>query len=142
MTSSIVTDLMQTWSAPGERWMLFEHGMSTPGSAGGCIEHAHLQAVRIDETCTVVEHLVRSLGAPVELAGLANLATVEGEYLFVTDPGLNRQSVFAVSGLPGQFMRRVLSAQLGLGETWNWRKYPRCGEMHIAISALEGWDES
>lgn len=117
---------------------IFEHGARYDGSLTGCgTNHAHLhvvslsfnlavEAIRFDharkwERCSVTEVEERSGGR---------------EYLFVstTVSGAETEGLLCMPNEPiSQFFRRVIANRVGLGDLFDYKRYPM---MEIARSSL------
>jgi diadenosine tetraphosphate (Ap4A) HIT family hydrolase len=117
---------------------IFEHGARYDGSLTGCgTNHAHLhvvplnfdlaiEAIRFDRTqewerCAITEIEERSGGR---------------EYLFVstTVNGAVTEGLLCIPSKPiSQFFRRVIANRVGLGDLFDYRRYPM---MEIAQSSL------
>jgi len=117
---------------------IFEHGARYDGSLTGCgTNHAHLhvvplnfdlaiEAIRFDRTqkwerCSIIEVEERSGGL---------------EYLFVstTVNGAETEGLLCVPNEPiSQFFRRVIANRVGLGDLFDYKRYPM---MEIGQSSL------
>lgn len=107
--------LAQEYSRP---W-IFEHGMTAgSGSAGGCIDHAHLHLLPGNLR---LEECIRGLGNVEELRDWSALGRWRDRpYILLRGPETKPMICEAPSGLPSQFLRRHAAESLGIGDEWNW----------------------
>ncbi len=123
----------------GCRPLFFEHAPVAPGNKGTCcVDHAHLNVfpVRVD----VHERLIKkfphlSIGGMCQLKALAKRKEA---YLFLQT---NAGTRFAYdAGLaPSQYIRRIITAELGMPERWHWRDYLGLDELERTYAKLTGW---
>ena len=59
------------------------------------------------------------------------LQTNEGDR-FVYDAGV----------VPSQYVRKIITAELGMPERWHWREYLGLDELKRTVAALAGWRRS
>ncbi len=107
--------------------IVFEHG--TAGSrrkAGCCIEHQHLHLLPCD-LATIPVQLKRILPVPIAIDSFFELKPyqAEGKPFIYYETTEGQGFVFdAPNDLPSQFMRQVLSIELGCATQWEWGQNP------------------
>lgn len=122
----------------GCRPLFFEHAPVAPGNKGTCcVDHAHLNVfpVRVD----VHEHL-KNL-PHVSISRMRDLAGLKGRdqgYLFL-QANDGRRFAYHAGIVPSQYVRKIITAQLGMPERWHWREYLGVDELKRTIAALAGW---
>lgn len=97
----------------------FEHGPRHPGTAGSCIDHAHVHA--LPARVSLLREVCRA-GLEMETATPATLFAryaAGDSYLFVQEDDF-RTSQSAVN-LPSQLMRRIYTEAAG-GQEWRWQR--------------------
>jgi len=125
----------------GCRPLLFEHAPAAPGDKGTCcVDHAHLNVfpVRVD----VHAHLRKFPHA--EIGPMSDLSAPQFRnqpYLFLqTNEG--RRFVYNAGIVPSQYVRRIVTTELGMPERWHWREYLGLDELKRTFAALSGWRHS
>jgi diadenosine tetraphosphate (Ap4A) HIT family hydrolase len=119
----------------GREVAVFEHGMDASGDRVLCsVDHAHMHFVPLPASLDVCasERARAAEWEPVD-GGLATIRRLSagGEYVYYEAPGgpswllASRQR-----RLESQYMRRVLAAELGRTESWNWREAPDARAAH------------
>ncbi|GAA3794169.1 hypothetical protein GCM10022226_11870 [Sphaerisporangium flaviroseum] len=102
----------------GREALFFEHGPTSPGEAGSCIDHAHMHC--LPAKAGLVQAL-RHQGLAVEPTSLADLNMVHKArkpYLFVQEAG--ERTYCVAQKPPNQMMRRLYNSALGR-DTWRWQ---------------------
>ena len=125
----------------GCRPLLFEHAPAAPGDKGTCcVDHAHLNVfpARVD----VHAHLRKFPHA--EIGPMSDLSAPQFRnqpYLFLqTNEG--RRFVYNAGIVPSQYVRRIVTTELGMPERWHWREYLGLDELKRTFAALSGWRQS
>jgi diadenosine tetraphosphate (Ap4A) HIT family hydrolase len=117
--------------------LVFEHGPAPDWSKGVCcVDHAHLNifpaAVQVHPH--LAERMNLSLGRVSELV---KLRRSEFGYLFVQENDGTRRA-YDGRDVATQLVRRIITAQLGLPDRWDWRDYIGRDEMAATYNALKG----
>jgi len=125
----------------GSRPLFFEHAPAAPGDKGTCcVDHAHLNVfpARVD----VHAHLRKF--PHVEIGPMSNLSAAwfrDRPYLFLqTNEG--RRFVYDAGIVPSQYVRRIITRELGMPERWHWREYLGLEELKRTYGALSPWRRS
>lgn len=122
----------------GCRPLFFEHSPVAPGDKGTCcVDHAHLNVfpARVD----VHEHLRKMPHEPiVRMRDLAALKDRGQGYLFLQD-NLGRRFVYHAGIVPSQYIRKIITTELGMPDRWHWREYPGVEELKRTMTTLAGW---
>jgi len=110
-------------------FVAFEHGPLRPGSAGSCVDHAHVHVLPFHPALTAVG-LVRWPGFAVHglewrrAVGVADLAALGTKVPYLWYRDADGSEYVAVCGtahpVPSQFMRRWVGERIGSSD-WNWR---------------------
>jgi hypothetical protein len=112
--------------------LLFEHGMAAAGCRIPCsVDHAHLHFVPVPSG--VEASLVPALPWRKFDGSIAMLSILAGgdEYLQLeTADGVCRIATQGAEGFESQLMRRVIAAEAGSEENWNWRELPKPDAAH------------
>lgn len=123
----------------GCRPLVFEHAPLASGEKGTCcVDHAHLNVfpVRVD----VHERLKRF--PHVEIGSMRELESMKCQgraYLFLqTNDGC--RYAYDAGIVPSQYVRRIITAALGMPERWHWREYLGLEELKRTIATLSGED--
>ncbi len=124
-----------------ERWgvapVVFEHGPAPERGKGTCcVDHAHFNI--FPAPIRIEPHLSARMSLPLNsLAELGRLRHAEFGYLLVqeTDGSLR---AYDAEHAPGQLVRRIITAQLGIPERWHWRDFPGGDALIETFRALEG----
>ena len=125
----------------GCRPLLFEHAPAAPGDKGTCcVDHAHLNV--FPARADVHAHLRKFPHA--EIGPMSNLSASwfrDRPYLFLqTNEG--RRFVYDAGIVPSQYVRRIITAELGMPERWHWRQYLGLDELKRTFAALSPWSRS
>jgi diadenosine tetraphosphate (Ap4A) HIT family hydrolase len=117
--------------------LIFEHGPAPEWSKGVCcVDHAHLNI--FPAQVHVHPHLAKRMNLPIgSLSELSELRKAEFGYLFVQENDGTRR-VYDGQNVPTQFVRRVVTGQLGHPERWHWRDYLGETELLATYEALKG----
>ena len=122
----------------GCRPLCFEHAPVCAGDKGTCcVDHAHLNVfpARVD----VHEHLKKFPHTKID--GMRELADMKHRgqpYLFLQDNEGNR-FVYQAGIVPSQYVRRIVTATLGMPQRWHWRDYLGLDELKRTLAALSPW---
>jgi diadenosine tetraphosphate (Ap4A) HIT family hydrolase len=122
----------------GCRPLMFEHAPAAPGEKGTCcVDHAHLNVfpVRAD----VHEQLRKFPHASIDaMQELSEPSYRDVPYLFLqTNEG--ERFVYEAGIVPSQYVRRIVTAAIGMPERWHWREYLGLEELKRTFLALSGW---
>jgi diadenosine tetraphosphate (Ap4A) HIT family hydrolase len=117
--------------------LVFEHGPAPERSKGKCcVDHAHLNI--FPARVSVHPHLRQRMHLPLaRLEDLSRLRLAEFGYLLVQENDGSRR-VYDAQLVPTQWVRRIVTAQLGIPERWHWRDYPGYDELLATHRALKG----
>lgn len=98
----------------------FEHGMSSCGHAGGCVDHAHLHAFPCqNDFRPYLQQDLRETKV-ASLLDLREYAISDIPYLFYENP-LQEKYVYTFDGhLPSQYFRRLWAQFVGRPDEWDW----------------------
>jgi ATP adenylyltransferase len=125
----------------GCRPLLFEHAPVAPGDKGTCcVDHAHLNVfpARID----VHAHLGKF--PHTEIGPFSELSSPkfhDRPYLFLqTNEG--RRFVYDAGIVPSQYVRRIVTSELGMPERWHWQEYLGLEELQRTFATLSPWRHS
>jgi diadenosine tetraphosphate (Ap4A) HIT family hydrolase len=118
--------------------ILFEHGsVSQKGTAGACIEHAHLHAVpaRID--------LCVPLSTTFEMTPISGLEGLwssppKRDYLYYETWDGDSFLIEPARPLPRQYFRRVVAEMVSRPEQWDWRTHIGVEKVRSVTVALRG----
>jgi inosine/xanthosine triphosphate pyrophosphatase family protein/diadenosine tetraphosphate (Ap4A) HIT family hydrolase len=124
----------------GCRGLFFEHAPLSAGDKGTCcVDHAHWNVfpARVD----VHRHLKKfphvQIGA---LAELGQCARDKGYLFLQTNEG--DRFVYDAGVVPSQYVRKIITAELGMPERWHWREYLGLEELKRTLATLAGWRRS
>jgi inosine/xanthosine triphosphate pyrophosphatase family protein/diadenosine tetraphosphate (Ap4A) HIT family hydrolase len=122
----------------GIRPLFFEHSPATPGDKGTCcVDHAHLNV--FPASVDVHAHLRKFPHA--EIGSMANLSAEwfrSHAYLFLqTNEG--KRFVYDAGIVPSQYVRRIITRELGMPERWHWREYLGLDELKRTYEELSFW---
>jgi inosine/xanthosine triphosphate pyrophosphatase family protein/diadenosine tetraphosphate (Ap4A) HIT family hydrolase len=117
--------------------LVFEHGPAPDSSKGVCcVDHAHLNI--FPAAVQVQPHLAGRMNLSLgPLSDLAKLRRAEFGYLFIQENGGIRRA-YDGRDVPTQLVRRIITAQLGLPDRWDWRDYLGREELLATYNALKG----
>ncbi len=121
--------------------LFFEHAPLTAEEKGTCcVNHAHLNVfpanVDVHEQLRKFPH--EQIG---QMREMADMPGRHRGYLFLQD-NQRRRFVYHVGIVPSQYVRRIVTAQLGMPERWHWRQYLGIDELKRTMQALQGWRSS
>jgi hypothetical protein len=126
----------------GCRPLFFEHAPVAPGDKGTCcVDHAHLNIfpVRVD-----VHHRLTKKFPHLAIGGMCQLKAMakrDQAYLFLqTNAGT--RFVYDAGLVPSQYIRRIITAELGMTDRWHWRDYLGLDELERTFARLAGWRNS
>jgi len=122
----------------GCRPLLFEHAPVAPGDKGTCcVDHAHLNVF----PALVDVHAHLRTFPHVEIGPMSDLSTPrfrDRPYLFLqTNEG--RRFVYDAGIVPSQYVRRIVTRELGMPERWHWREYLGLEELKRTFAVLSPW---
>ncbi|CAN5363031.1 hypothetical protein BH24GEM3_BH24GEM3_14950 [soil metagenome] len=108
---------------------IFEHGMAGTGDRVLCtVDHAHMHFLPLPATVEIGDRLdLREDGWTTYDGSLAMLKRLSGghEYILYDAPdGVSRLLVSQDHDVESQYMRKVIAAELGHADHWNWRTAP------------------
>jgi len=117
----------------GRPLFLFEHGC--PGDrtrhTGRCVDHAHLHCVptAVDVVpILAAEYRSRAFASMIDLHSVP----VPSEPYVLCSTVEGTMAVFDTGPIPSQWMRKLLAAQFGNPEIWDWRLHPMSDEVELA----------
>lgn len=115
----------------------FEHGSASVGSLSGCgVDQAHLHLVPLSFD------LIRAATETVEIDWKAvdgisfDDLPPENEYVAVWRLNDGRGAIGKVHKPVSQWMRRLIAAQLGIGEEWNYRTNPQVENIRQTVDVF------
>jgi galactose-1-phosphate uridylyltransferase len=118
--------------------IVFEHGAGSDGG-GGCITHAHFQIMPMPLEINDIVSTRLSQVAADRIPTLRQFSDVTREnesYLLLMEPS-GTTTVFHVSNLHAQFMRRVIATLLGEPDAWDYLAYPNYDRIKTTISLFD-----
>jgi ATP adenylyltransferase len=125
---SELTGLAADWEAVFGPLTWFEHGPKETDSAVGCsIDHAHMHLVPLGELnlLDAARSMLKMRFNPVGALSEATQAIDQDcSYLYLQLPN-NTQWLAASNSIPSQSLRRVIAAEQGREDEWDWKKFPR-----------------
>lgn len=122
----------------GCRPLFFEHAPVSAGDKGTCcVDHAHLNVfpARVDVHQQLKKFPHSTIGGMRDLAA-ANRR--DQAYLFLQDNEGNRFA-YDAGIVPSQYVRKIVTAALGMPERWHWREYLGLEELKRTIATLSPW---
>jgi diadenosine tetraphosphate (Ap4A) HIT family hydrolase len=124
--------------------ILFEHGGSTSGMGGGCVEHAHLHIMSLgtqNREISLADDVKAAIGltkTDTPFLDAKSLISRGKPYLILEDiDGLSY--VGDASNLPGQFMRRIIAKKIGIPDIWDYSLFPNYDLIRSTINKLTPW---
>ncbi len=121
---------------------LFEHGPASHGLTIGCgVDHAHLHvlplAFSLKERASKSDVLrnVEWAKAPDGLADVSDIHSAGESYLYVAEPNVTPEFC-AVRQLPGQFLRRVISAEVGCPDRYDYGQWHHTDNIKGTVDKL------
>ena len=125
----------------GSTTYCFEHGSTLAGSVVGCgVDQAHLHIVPLkfnllnavaQRSASVIEWNSGTKFIP--LKGLPD----DAEYVTVWNAITNEGLVGAVINPLSQWVRRVIAAELGIEDEWDYRKNPQIENVEQTLKAMD-----
>jgi inosine/xanthosine triphosphate pyrophosphatase family protein len=126
----------------GCRPLFFEHAPVAPGDKGTCcVDHAHLNIfpVRVDVHSRLIKKFPHfAIGGMCQLKAMAKRGQA---YLFL-QTNVGTRFVYDAGLVPSQYIRRIITAELGKPERWHWRDYLGLEELERTYATLAGWRSS
>ena len=124
----------------GCRPVFFEHASSSAGEKGTCcVDHAHWNV--FPASVDVHRHLEKFPHARIGALGELGQRFRDKAYLFLqTNEG--DRFVYDAGVVPSQYVRKIITAELGMPERWHWREYLGLDELKRTVAALAGWRRS
>ena len=117
----------------------FEHGPAGLRRSTGCgVDHAHLHAVPIAGNLIVGAQSFLPAGVTFRPGGIEECTAaikVGADYLYVEQP-VGYSYVAVHSAFASQTLRKVIAAQLGVVERFNWREYPQIENIEATLGRL------
>jgi ATP adenylyltransferase len=122
--------------------VVFEHGPARAGTVVGCgVDHAHLHVVPWSKD-GLVERIRQE--APqlswVNGVGLADLDQIPAAVPYLWIEAQNGQRVAYGDSIPSQLVRRVIAAELGVPDSYDWKSEPRLANTLATASELRASD--
>jgi inosine/xanthosine triphosphate pyrophosphatase family protein len=121
------------------RPLIFEHAPVAPGEKGTCcVDHAHLNVFPVP--VDVHSRLIRKFPhfAIGEMRELRAMGERRQAYLFL-QTNVGTRFVYDAGVAPSQYIRRIITAELGMSERWHWRDYLGLDELQRTHAALADW---
>ncbi|WP_414642439.1 HIT domain-containing protein [Baekduia sp.] len=119
---------------------VFEHGPNEPGTAVGCsIDHVHLHLVPWSSSLVDLARahhpdlLWRDFARDDLRDGLR--PAPDESYLLVQDAD-GRGAIGVGATIPSQALRRIIAAELGRAEEWDWKSYPQARNQTRTVMTL------
>ncbi len=110
--------------------VFFEHGMSTRGYSGGCIDHAHIHSI----PCRTNFRPYFQPDFPEtqinDLHELSRFAEADTSYMFYENVSKDKFVYTSTEQIPSQYFRRLWAHCVGRPEEWDWGMF--IGERNIA----------
>jgi len=119
----------------------FEHGSREVGSATGCgVDQAHLHVVPlpfdlIAAAFACIDGAI-AWSNPVRAQRPLDLLPVVGEYVAIWRVADRLTMIGNVRRPVSQWVRRVIAANLGIGEEWNYRTHPQAHNVNLTLMML------
>jgi inosine/xanthosine triphosphate pyrophosphatase family protein len=126
----------------GCRPLFFEHAPVASGNKGTCcVDHAHLNIfpVRVD-----VHDRIKTKFPHTPIDRMCQLKTMvkrNQAYLFL-QTNVGTRCVYDAGIVPSQYIRRIVTSELGMPDRWHWRDYLGLDELERTIATLAGWRKS
>jgi inosine/xanthosine triphosphate pyrophosphatase family protein/diadenosine tetraphosphate (Ap4A) HIT family hydrolase len=119
--------------------LFFEHAPVSSGEKGTCcVDHAHLNVFPVQ---VEVHDRLKNKFPFVEIGGMRQLSLMPQRnhaYLFLqTNAGT--RFVYDSCIVPSQYIRKIITEELGMPERWHWREYLGLEELERTYAALLGW---
>ena len=137
--ASVVSGAVQ--EAFGMPATVFEHGPATHGDVAGCgINHTHLHVVPLGFSLVLCASRVADLGSWRDATrdDLQSSHSRSTSYLAVLES--NRQLLMSEPLRPtSQALRRVIAAEIGFPERWDYRIYDGASEVAETMQRLRGF---
>jgi diadenosine tetraphosphate (Ap4A) HIT family hydrolase len=118
----------------------FEHGPAQRNSAVGCsIDHAHMHLVptaSVDLPQAARRHLPHLDWAPcVGLEAAIDASCAGTPYLYI-EPPIGLSWLAKGEDIPSQALRRVLAAELGRSQEYDWKAFPQLQHVQETLDRL------
>ncbi len=136
VTDDVVKKITKVY---GRSPVIFEHGPMCSAEKGTCcVDHAHLNVfpVKVDVHARLKHFPHRSAA---NFQQLTELGQRQRPYLFVQGND-GRRRVYEVDTVPSQYIRKIITAEIGCPERWHWREYLGLEEMKKTLAALSDWN--
>ncbi len=116
--------------------IVWEHGSAGCAKAvGGCLNHAHFNIFPISKGRFIEK--VSSEFKTIKIKDIGDLRNVEGSYIFLKDSD-GASYILTTDGVtPSQYFRKLVAAELGRSDRWDWRSYVGEEEFISTIKKLK-----
>lgn len=132
-----ISNLLPRLGVANARSLVFEHGARDPQDGGCGIYHAHLHVVPVSEVHDLPSILnLEFTRQGRSLADVFAQQTFGDAYALAGYWGESLGLANLPGPLPSQYMRRQLSAALGITQ-WDWRKSGRESAVLAALSSMQ-----
>lgn len=118
--------------------LFFEHAPVAAGEKGTCcVDHAHLNVfpVAVDVQAQLERFPYQAI---TDLRELAGEAFRHEPYLFL-QANSGERFVYLAGIVPSQYIRKLITAAIGVPERWHWREYLGLDELKRTCATLAGW---
>lgn len=118
--------------------LMFEHGVSDPKvSPGTCVDHAHWQILPFDSD--IIPHLKRTYGGQFvrSFEDLRRPPVRNRSYMYVEAEQGVCFVTYPRTAVPSQYIRRIVSKELGCADCWDWAMFPYWDRVAATISRLK-----
>lgn len=139
--NALINRLRERLSAFAGDVYCFEHGNATPGGPVGCgVDQAHLHLVPL--TFDLLDAALRTEDASIlwteheDVDSFPSLLPAEGEYLAIWDTAHRRGLVGGMSVPQSQWIRRLIAAQTGREEAWDYKTHPNVQNLLQTVDTL------
>lgn len=134
---AVISSLMPVMGANTTSWLVFEHGARDPKDGGCGIYHAHLHVVPMTKKLDLPALFgIEFNRTGKSLADVFDNQPIDDSYALAGYWGGSIALASLPKPLPSQFMRRKLSAALGMPE-WDWRKSGREPAVFNVLSSMQ-----
>lgn len=119
-------------------FVLFEHGANSERDRGpACIDHAHLHIVPLPNVKALIDQI--QIDVPGQrFSCLLDLCRIDRSAPYVWVQSSSEAWCFTGTGLPSQYLRRLVAEQWGSPEEWDWRLYQRPETFWRTIETFKG----
>lgn len=121
---------------------LFEHGPSHRHSQVGCgVDYAHLHLVPLPTSCSLIDGAL-ALAPHLEWTRTLGLRDTRRyydrgcPYLYLEQPVGTRPVIASSSRIPSQLFRKVIAANLGRPDEYDWKLYPEHEQIAAGLERL------